>query len=72
LVFVCLRQQSTKNFKDLRPKAKNQNHESPSASNCAKKSDEGREKRTANTLRGTLLLRMATLDTLAKQRRRHP
>src|SRR6266851_4500380 len=29
-------------------------------------------KRTANTLRGTLLLRMATLDTLAKQRRRHP
>ena len=29
-------------------------------------------KRTANTLRGTLLLRMATLGTLAKQRRRHP
>jgi hypothetical protein len=27
------------------------------------KIDEGREKRTANTLRGTLLLRMATLDT---------
>src|SRR5712691_5977068 len=26
----------------------------------------------ASTLRGTLLLRMATLDTLAKQRRRHP
>ena len=38
---------------------------------CYKK-DEGREKRTANTLRGTLLLRMATPDTLAKQRRRHP
>jgi hypothetical protein len=36
------------------------------------KTDEGREKRTANTLRGTLLLRMATPDTLAKQRRRHP
>ena len=29
-------------------------------------------KRTANTLRGTLLLRMATLGTLAKQRRCHP
>ena len=29
-------------------------------------------KRTANTLRGTLLLRMPTLDTLAKLRRRHP
>src|SRR6266536_911466 len=26
----------------------------------------------ANTLRGTLLLRMATLDTLANERRRHP
>jgi hypothetical protein len=25
-----------------------------------------------DTLRGTLLLRMATLETLAKQRRRHP
>jgi hypothetical protein len=39
---------------------------------CYKKTDEGRERRTANTLRGTLLLRMATPDTLAKQRRRHP
>src|SRR5258708_12318352 len=36
------------------------------------KTDEGREKRTANTLRGTLLLRMAAPDTLAKQGRRHP
>lgn len=36
------------------------------------KTDEGREKRTANIIRGTLLLRMATPDTLAKQRRRHP
>jgi len=36
------------------------------------KIDEGRENNAANTLRGTLLLRMATLDTLAKQRRRHP
>ena len=34
--------------------------------------DEGRENNAANTLRGTLLLRMATLGTLAKQRRRHP
>jgi hypothetical protein len=39
---------------------------------CVKKTDEGRGKRTPNTLRGTLLLRMATLGTLAKQRRGHP
>ncbi len=39
---------------------------------CVKKIDEGREKRTANTLRGTLHLRMATLTRFANERRRHP
>jgi hypothetical protein len=34
---------------------------------CAKKLDEGRENNAADTLRGTLLLRMATLDTLRKR-----
>ena len=34
---------------------------------CGKKQDEGRENNAANTLRGTLLLRMATLDTLRKR-----
>jgi hypothetical protein len=39
---------------------------------CAKKIDEGRENNAANTLRGTLLLRMAISRTLAKDRDRHP
>src|SRR5688572_23766430 len=39
---------------------------------CAKKIDEGRENNAANTLRGTLLLTMATPGPLAKQQRRHP
>jgi hypothetical protein len=38
----------------------------------AKKLDEGRENIAANTLRGTLLLRMAISRTLAKDRDRHP
>jgi len=38
----------------------------------AKKIDEGRENNAANTLRGTLLLRMAISRTLAKDRDRHP
>lgn len=38
----------------------------------AKKLDEGREIIAANTLRGTLLLRMAISRTLAKDRDRHP
>jgi hypothetical protein len=36
------------------------------------KIDEGRENNAANTLRGTLLLRMAISRTLAKDRDRHP
>jgi hypothetical protein len=36
------------------------------------KKDEGSEKRVANIVRDTLLLTMATPNTLAKQRRRHP
>jgi hypothetical protein len=37
----------------------------------AKKIDEGRENTAANTLRGTLLLKMANSRTLAKDRDRH-
>src|SRR5687768_14718435 len=36
------------------------------------KTDEGREKQAANTLRGTLLLRMANSRTLQKHRVHHP
>jgi hypothetical protein len=39
---------------------------------CAKKLMKAERNKAANTLRGTLLLRMATLDTLATQQRRHP
>jgi len=45
---------------------------SDSRSVRAKKIDEGRENNAANTLRGTLLLRMAISRTLAKHRGRHP
>ena len=38
----------------------------------AKKTDEGSENNVANTLRDTLLLRMAISRTLAKHRDRHP
>jgi hypothetical protein len=37
-----------------------------------KKIDEGRENNAANTLRGTLLLKMAISRTLAKDRDHHP
>jgi hypothetical protein len=39
---------------------------------CVKKMMKAERNVAADTLRGTLLLRMATLGTLAKQRRCHP
>ena len=39
---------------------------------CVTKTDEGSENGVANTLRGTLLLRMANSWTLAKHRVHHP
>src|SRR6266480_2217383 len=39
---------------------------------CVKKLMKAERNVAADTLRGTLLLRMATLGTLAKQRRCHP
>ena len=47
-------------------------HHTPKSVDLCYKTDEGRENTAPNTLRGTLLLRMAISRTLAKDRGRHP